>query len=68
MALFFPSGHDLKEEISMPQFDNVTVIKPANINFSGKFTSRTLIFANGRKKTLGIMQQREDQFNTTEKD
>ncbi|WP_378954570.1 pyrimidine/purine nucleoside phosphorylase [Pelosinus sp. sgz500959] len=39
----------------MGQFENVTVIKKANVYFDGKVTSRTVVFADGSKKTLGIM-------------
>jgi Protein of unknown function (DUF1255). len=34
----------------MSQFDNVTVVKKANIYFDGKVTSRTVLFADGTKK------------------
>jgi hypothetical protein len=37
------------------EFKNVTVIKKANVYFDGKVTSRTVIFPDGSKKTLGIM-------------
>ena len=39
----------------MSEFKGVTVVKKANIYFDGKVTSRTVIFADGSKKTLGIM-------------
>ncbi|MBU9918464.1 MAG: pyrimidine/purine nucleoside phosphorylase, partial [Fusobacteriaceae bacterium] len=38
----------------MEKFENVSVIKKANIYFDGKVTSRTVLFADGEKKTLGI--------------
>jgi len=34
----------------MAQFENVTVVKAANIYFDGKVTSRTVLFADGTKK------------------
>jgi len=40
---------------SMVEFKNVTIIKKANIYFDGKVTSRTVVFAEGSHKTLGIM-------------
>ena len=40
----------------MSEFDNVTVVKEANVYFDGKVVSRTVLFADGSKKTLGIMQ------------
>ena len=52
----------------MPQFDNVTIIKKANIYFDGKVTSRTLLFPDGSKKTLGIMLPGQYEFNTAEKE
>jgi len=38
---------------SMSDFKNVTVLKKANIYFDGKVTSRTVLFNDGSKKTLG---------------
>lgn len=46
------------------EFNNVTIIKKANIYFDGKVTSRTLILPDGAKKTLGIMLPGEYEFNT----
>jgi len=48
----------------MPEFINVTVLKKANIYFDGKVASRTVLFADGSKKTLGIMQPGEYEFST----
>ena len=39
----------------MNEFKNVTVVKKANVYSDGKVTSRTVLFADGTKKTLGIM-------------
>ncbi len=50
------------------QFDNVTVIKKANIYFDGKVTSRTVLFAGGEKKTLGIMLPGEYEFGTGDRE
>lgn len=52
----------------MSQFEQVTVIKKANIYFEGKVTSRTVLFADGSKKTLGIMLPGEYEFGTAEKE
>ncbi len=52
----------------MAQFNNVTVEKNANIYFDGKVTSRTVIFENGEKKTLGIMLPGEYEFGTAKKE
>ncbi len=48
----------------MDKFTNVTVIKKANVYFDGKVTSRTVLFANGEKKTLGIMMPGNYEFGT----
>jgi uncharacterized protein YaiE (UPF0345 family) len=48
----------------MSEFTNVTVVKKANIYFDGKVTSRTVLFADGTKKTLGIMQAGDYEFST----
>ncbi len=48
----------------MSEFANVTVVKKANIYFDGKVTSRTVLFPDGTKKTLGIMQPGEYEFST----
>lgn len=52
----------------MAEFDNVTVVKKANVYFDGKVTSRTIVFADGAKKTLGIMLPGEYEFNTADKE
>ncbi|MEW9668686.1 pyrimidine/purine nucleoside phosphorylase [Ammoniphilus sp. 3BR4] len=52
----------------MAQFEQVTVMKEANIYFEGKVTSRTVLFADGTKKTLGIMMPGEYEFGTSEKE
>ena len=52
----------------MSQFANVTVVKKANVYFDGKVTSRTVVFADGSKKTLGIMLPGQYSFNTADKE
>lgn len=52
----------------MSEFKDVTVKKAANIYFDGKVTSRTVIFADGSKKTLGVMLPGEYEFNTADKE
>ncbi|MBC7765130.1 MAG: pyrimidine/purine nucleoside phosphorylase [Hyphomonadaceae bacterium] len=49
-------------------FQNVNVIKKANVYFDGKVTSRTVVFADGEKKTLGIMLPGEYEFGTVAKE
>ena len=48
----------------MSSFDNVSVVKAANIYFDGQVTSRVVMFADGSKKTLGIMMPGEYEFGT----
>lgn len=52
----------------MSAFDNITIQRLANIYFDGKVTSRTIIFADGEKKTLGIMMPGEYRFDTADKE
>ena len=52
----------------MEQFNNVTIVKKANIYFDGKVTSRTVLFEDGEKKTLGIMMPGEYEFGTEKKE
>lgn len=52
----------------MDKFENVTIVKKANVYFDGKVTSRTVIFADGEKKTLGIMMPGEYEFGTADKE
>jgi len=48
----------------MSEFNNVTVIREANVYFDGKVTSRTVRFADGSRKTLGFMLPGEYSFDT----
>lgn len=52
----------------MTQFNNVSVVKSANIYFEGKVTSRVVLFPDGTKKTLGIMLPGEYEFGTNEQE
>ncbi len=52
----------------MQEFKNVTVIKEANIYFDGKVTSRSLLFSDGSKKTLGVMLPGEYEFGTGDRE
>ena len=52
----------------MSQCDNVSVVKKANVYFDGKVVSWTVLFADGSKKTLGIMQPGEYEFSTGAKE
>ncbi|MEN3297598.1 MAG: purine/pyrimidine-nucleoside phosphorylase [Burkholderiales bacterium] len=46
------------------QFDNVSVAKKANIYFDGKCISHTVLFADGTKKTIGVIFPSSLTFNT----
>ncbi len=48
----------------MSEFSQVTVVKKANIYFGGQVVSHTVLFADGSKKTLGVMQAGEYEFST----
>lgn len=48
----------------MAEFKNVTVVKKANIYFDGGVVSHSVLFADGSKKTLGVMQTGEYEFST----
>ena len=50
----------------MEKFENVTVVKVANIYYDGKVTSRTLEFSDGTVKSLGIMLPGEYTFGTND--
>ncbi len=52
----------------MSQFENVTVVKKANVYFDGKVTSRAVLFADGSRKTLGIILPGEYEFGTADKE
>ena len=39
----------------MSQFNEVSVVKKANVYFDGKCVSHTVIFADGTRKTLGVI-------------
>jgi purine/pyrimidine-nucleoside phosphorylase len=46
------------------RFMNVTVVKQANVYFDGRVTSRTILFSDGTRKTLGFMLPGEYEFGT----
>lgn len=48
----------------MSQFDNVSVVKKANVYFDGKCISHTVLFADGTKKTVGMIFPSSLVFNT----
>ncbi len=52
----------------MDRFENVTVVKKANVYYDGKVTSRTVLFSDGTKKTLGIIMPGDYEFGTADKE
>ena len=48
----------------MSQFDNVAVTKQANVYFDGKCVSHTVQFADGTKKSVGVILPSALTFNT----
>ncbi|MBK7235483.1 MAG: pyrimidine/purine nucleoside phosphorylase [Sterolibacteriaceae bacterium] len=48
----------------MSQFDNVSVVKKANVYFDGKCVSHTVIFPDGTRKTIGVVFPSSLTFST----
>lgn len=53
-----------KTKIMSEKFENVSIITKANVYFGGQVTSRTVVFADGSRKTLGFMQSGDYEFGT----
>ncbi len=52
----------------MSEFKNVTVVREASIYFEGKVTSRTVLFLDASRKTLGVMLPGEYEFGTSSRE
>jgi uncharacterized protein YaiE (UPF0345 family) len=50
--------------MSNTEFPNVTAVAKANVYFDGKVVSHTIRFADGTKKTLGLIYPGEYHFGT----
>jgi purine/pyrimidine-nucleoside phosphorylase len=50
--------------MSPAEYSNVTAVAKANVYFDGKVTSHTIKFADGSKKTLGLIYAGEFHFGT----
>jgi purine/pyrimidine-nucleoside phosphorylase len=48
----------------MNQFDNVSVVKKANVYFDGKCVSHTVVLADGVRKSVGVILPSSLVFNT----
>lgn len=46
------------------EFRNVTVVAKANVYFDGKVVSHSVLFADGTKKTLGLIYPGKFHFGT----
>lgn len=46
------------------EFSSVTAVAKANVYFDGKVVSHSILFADGTKKTLGIIYPGEYHFGT----
>jgi uncharacterized protein YaiE (UPF0345 family) len=46
------------------QFESVTAVAKANVYFDGKVVSHTILLADGKKKTLGLIYPGEFHFGT----
>jgi purine/pyrimidine-nucleoside phosphorylase len=46
------------------QFENVSVLKKANIYFDGKCVSHTVLFPDGTRKSVGVIFPSTLNFNT----
>lgn len=49
----------------MSQFDNVSVVKKGNVFFDGKCVSHTVLFADGTRKTVGVILPSTLTFNVS---
>jgi hypothetical protein len=50
--------------MSVAEFPNVTAVAKANVYFDGKVVSHTICFADGAKKTLGLIYSGAFHFGT----
>ena len=48
----------------MAQYDNVSVVKAANVYFDGKCVSHSVYFPDGHRKTVGVLMPSTLRFNT----
>ena len=62
LAIF--SNSTTTNQAMSTQFDQVSIVKKANIYFDGKCISHTVLFADGSKKTIGVIFPSSLTFNT----
>lgn len=56
--------YEIPSKTNNDEFNQSTIVKKANVYFDGQVTSRTVIQADGNKKTLGIMMPGSYTFGT----
>lgn len=49
----------------MSQFDQVSVLKQANVYFDGKCVSHTVLFPDGGRKSVGVILPARPTFHTS---
>ena len=49
----------------MSQFNNVSVVKQGNVFFDGKCVSHSVLFADGTRKTIGVILPSTLTFNVS---
>lgn len=54
----------MRAVMSQAEYSNVTAVAKANVYFDGKVVSHTLKFADGSKKTLGLIYPGDFHFGT----
>lgn len=54
----------MRAAMSQAEYSNVTAVAKANVYFDGKVVSHTIKFADGTKKTLGLIYAGEFHFGT----
>jgi purine/pyrimidine-nucleoside phosphorylase len=54
----------MRGAMSQAEYSNVTAVAKANVYFDGKVVSHTIKFADGSKKTLGLIYAGEFHFGT----
>ena len=52
----------------MSEFENVTIVKKANVYLDGKVTSRTILFPDGAKKSLGLLHPGEYELKAVDRE
>lgn len=52
-------------KVDNAQFDNVSVVKKANVFFDGKCVSHSVLFPDGTRKTVGVILPGKLTFNVS---